>query len=109
MTPELKEYMNTTVRSSIREWIGVYSDPFNANIRKRPILLIHRHLLHCIQRFKAIDDLAKYGVSVIEVRLRSVSNKELRAVGVNLLVRHTHNTSFVMPSKPMFRYVSIIL
>ena len=43
MTPELKEdkeYMNTTV-TSIREWIGVYSDPFNANIRKRPILLIH--------------------------------------------------------------------
>ena len=87
----------------------MYSDPFNANIRKRPILLIHRHLLHCIQRFKAIDDLAKYGVSVIEVRLGSVGYKELGVVGVYLLVRHTHNTSLVMPSKPMFRYVNIIL
>lgn len=66
------------------------------DLRQRPILRIHRHALHLIQRtIRPVNDASENGVFSVEVRLFGVGDEELGFVGVGAGVGHCDDAAGV--------------
>lgn len=70
-------------------------DAFYFNIRQGSVLFAHRHLLHRVQHLQAVDNLAEYGVLVVQVRLSAVSYVELRPIRVWTIICEGEYSPFI--------------
>ena len=64
------------------------SDAFENNICQGPGFGANGHPLKFLENIEAVDDVPKNTVDVVQVRLRTICDEKLRAIGVGTVIGH---------------------